>query len=133
MQFIFEVKRDWKLEARQIIARELHESLQKSGGAFARFKRGDFEIRFILVNERWCGDLTTLEIAATKGADEWRDASPSSTDEETASGDGYVAKRRYRRMRAFFNRLLKGRPEKDQRARRVLLAHANDNYISLVA
>lgn len=133
VQYIFEVKRDWKLEARQIVARELHDSLERSGGAFARFKRGDFEVRFILVNDRWCGDLTTLEIAATKGADEWRDASPGATDEETSSGEGYLAKRRYRRMRTFFNRLLKGKAEKEQRARRILLAHANDNYLALAA
>ena len=97
---IFNVKPSEKRTAREVVARELWGSLERSGYRFAQFKRRGFSMRFDLIDGRWRGDITALTISCTK-------------DNQHPT---------YRNMREHFKDLLLGHPVHEQRERRHALA-----------
>jgi|GEM_PF-5074444 len=96
---IFDVKRDWKYTAEQLVAREIMTSLRQSGHCFVEYSRRGFKLRFDLVDGIWRGDITPLTISCTKDKD-----NPL-----------------YRRTRDYFAERLLGHCADKQRERRELL------------
>ena len=101
-KYAFNVRGNWKYTARQVVVRELCDSLERSGYRFAQFKRGGFALRFDLIDGRWRGfDLTPITVACTKA-----NTHPT-----------------YRRTRAWLRDTLSGLPKKSQTVRRDMLFH----------
>ena len=96
---VFDIKRHWKYSARELAARELWGSLERSGYRFAQYKRRGFCLRFDLFDGIWRGDLTPIKVACTK----------DNTRQE------------YRRMRKHFRHLLLGMPTEQRLVRSDLL------------
>ena len=64
---IFDIKRDAKSSAREIVARRLWHSLDKSDYQFAQIRQGEFTLRFTIVDGRWRGvGLTPVTVSCTK-------------------------------------------------------------------
>lgn len=100
---VFALKRHWKYSAREVAARELWGSLERTGYRFAQFKRRGFCLRFDLFDGLWRGDLTPVRVACTKDN----------------------TKQEYRRMRKHFRNILLEMPT-DQRLVRADLLRIPD-------
>lgn len=95
----FDIRRHWKYSARELAARELWSSLERSGYRFAQYKRRSFCLRFDLFDGVWRGDLTPVKVTCTK----------DNTRQE------------YRRMRKHFRHILLGIPTERRLVRADLL------------
>jgi hypothetical protein len=96
---IFEVRGNGKYSARQLVAREMWDSLERSGFRFAQYKRRGFVFRVDLIDGVWRGEITPLRVSCTK-------------DTKHAT---------YRRTREYIAGLVLGLPEKECRVRRQML------------
>jgi hypothetical protein len=61
----FEVRGNWKRSAREIVVRELYDSLERNGYRFAQYKRRGFSLRFDMAGA-YCGDITAVTVSCTK-------------------------------------------------------------------
>lgn len=96
---IFQVHRDSKNSAREIVARKLWNSLERNDYRFAQFRQEGFCLQFTLVDGRWRGDITPLTVSCTKD-----NRHPT-----------------YRRMRKRLKAKLQGLSPQEQRRRKLYL------------
>jgi len=66
VEVAFQVRRNWKYTAAQLVSSQLFGSLEQSGERFAQFSRRGFCVRFDLVDGIWRNGLTRVEVYCTK-------------------------------------------------------------------